>query len=74
MLLVGIQGSGKSNLAERHFESAGYAVASNDRCGGSRDKAIRVMQAALREGRYACNCREKADNSKIPFPYSLEAS
>ena len=51
MLLVGIQGSGKSNLAERHFESAGYAVASNDRCGGSRDKAVRVMQAALREGR-----------------------
>ena len=52
MLLVGIQGSGKSHFAEKHFESAGYVVASNDRCGGSRDKAVRVMQAALREGRY----------------------
>ena len=52
VLLVGIQGSGKSHFAEKHFESVGYVVASNDRCGGSRDKAVRVMQAALREGRY----------------------
>merc|ERR1719461_1892920 len=31
VLLVGIQGSGKSHFAEKHFESAGYVVASNDR-------------------------------------------
>ncbi len=46
VLLVGVQGSGKSYVAENHFESAGYVVASNDRA-GSRDKAIRVLQVRI---------------------------
>ena len=47
--MVGIQGSGKSYFSEKNLESAGYVVASNDRTGG-RDKTLKVLDQALRNG------------------------
>ncbi|TRY61561.1 hypothetical protein TCAL_05698, partial [Tigriopus californicus] len=49
ILLVGVQGSGKSFLAETIYEPAGYVVASNDRSGG-RDKTLKILAQALDAG------------------------
>lgn len=49
VLLVGIQGSGKSHVAEA-LEKRGYVVASNDRCGG-KEKCLRVAREAVKHGR-----------------------
>jgi hypothetical protein len=40
ILMVGIQGSGKSFIAERYLKRANYEVVSNDKSGG-RDKVLR---------------------------------
>ena len=39
ILMVGIQGSGKSFIAERYLKRANYEVVSNDKSGG-RDKVL----------------------------------
>eukprot|EP00095_Tigriopus_kingsejongensis_P001907 maker-scaffold726_size105808-snap-gene-0.22 protein:Tk01907 transcript:maker-scaffold726_size105808-snap-gene-0.22-mRNA-1 annotation:"bifunctional polynucleotide phosphatase kinase" len=49
ILLVGVQGSGKSFLAETIYEPDGYIVASNDRSGG-RDRTLKAVDAALTSG------------------------
>ncbi len=41
VMMVGVQGSGKSFIAERRLQPEGYVVVSNDRSGG-RDKSIKV--------------------------------
>jgi len=48
-LLVGIQGSGKSQVAY-NLEQEGVVVASNDRTGG-KEKTLRVAEKALAEGK-----------------------
>ncbi len=40
ILMVGIQGSGKSFIAEHYLKRANYEVVSNDKSGG-RDKVLR---------------------------------
>jgi len=48
-LLVGIQGSGKSQVARR-MEDKGVVVASNDRTGG-KEKTLRLVEESLSQGR-----------------------
>ncbi len=50
VLMVGVQGSGKSFFAERHLATAGYEVISNDKS-GNRDKSLALMKKALSRGR-----------------------
>ena len=49
ILLVGIQGSGKSHIS-LELEKAGYVVASNDRSGG-KEKTLRVAKEGLNSGK-----------------------
>ncbi len=50
VLMVGVQGSGKSHFAETHLGKAGYSVISNDKTGG-RDKSLSTMKKALTIGK-----------------------
>lgn len=49
VVMVGIQGSGKSHLSEK-LENKGYVVASNDRSGG-KDKTLKISRDALASGK-----------------------
>ena len=51
ILMVGVQGSGKSYFAEKHLrKQAGYVVISNDKTGG-REKSLKLMKKALSDGK-----------------------
>ena len=46
VLMVGVQGSGKSHFAETNFGKAGYVVVSNDKTGG-KEKSLNLMKKCL---------------------------
>ncbi len=48
--MVGVQGSGKSHVSESLLLPLGYVVASNDRT-GNRDRTVKVMETALKQGK-----------------------
>ena len=50
IIMVGVQGSGKSFFAENYLAKAGYTVISNDKT-GSRDKSLNLMKKALSNGK-----------------------
>lgn len=50
VLMVGVQGSGKSFFAERYLGKQGYNVISNDKS-GSRDRSLAQMKKALGNGK-----------------------
>ena len=50
VLMVGIQGSGKSFVSVSKFSPLGYTVASNDKTGG-REKTLKAVDAALSAGK-----------------------
>ena len=52
ILMVGVQGSGKSFFAEKYLQTSGYAVISNDKI-GSRDKSLNVLKKVLSSGKSA---------------------
>ena len=52
ILMVGVQGSGKSFFVERYLQTAGYHVVSNDKL-GSRDKSLNVLKKILSSGKSA---------------------
>ena len=49
VLMVGVQGSGKSHFAEMNFGKAGYVIVSNDKTGG-KEKSLNLMKKCL--GKY----------------------
>ena len=46
VLMVGVQGSGKSYFAEKNFGKAGYVIVSNDKTGG-KEKSLNLMKKCL---------------------------
>lgn len=50
VLMVGIQGSGKSQFCSKYFGQAGYVIVSNDKT-GSRDKSLQLMKKSLKDGK-----------------------
>ncbi len=46
VMMVGIQGSGKSFFANHYLEPKGYEVANNDTT-GSRDKTLKVLMCSV---------------------------
>ena len=50
VLMVGVQGSGKSYFAETNFGKAGYVIVSNDRTGG-KEKSLNLMKKCLGDGK-----------------------
>jgi len=50
IVMVGVQGSGKSFFAENYLAKAGYTVISNDKT-GSRDKSLNLMKKVLSNGK-----------------------
>jgi len=74
VILVGIQGSGKSHVA-RKLESEGYIVASNDRSGG-KDKSLRIAREGLSSGKKVVvdNTHRDVDSRKDYIKLANEAS
>ena len=50
VLMVGVQGSGKSHFAEKNFGAQNYVIVSNDQTGG-REKSLNLMKKALTSGK-----------------------
>ena len=50
VLMVGIQGSGKSHFSEKTFGKAGYVIVSNDKTGG-KEKSLSLMKKSLSDGK-----------------------
>ena len=46
IVMVGVQGSGKSHFAEKCFGKAGYVIVSNDKTGG-KEKSLNLMKKSL---------------------------
>merc|ERR1719383_360966 len=73
ILLVGIQGSGKSHIT-RKLESRGYIVASNDRSGG-KEKSLRIAREGLssRKSVVVDNTHRDIDSRKDYIKLAKEA-
>ena len=52
ILMVGVQGSGKSFFAQKYLKTSGYEVISND-ITGSRDKSLNLLKKVLNSGKSA---------------------
>ena len=50
IIMVGVQGSGKSFFSEKYLSKTGYTVISNDKT-GSRDKSLNLMKNLLSKGK-----------------------
>ena len=49
IMMVGIQGSGKSTVAQEWLAKSGYVVLSNDALGG-RDKTLSALRSNIEKG------------------------